>query len=36
MSIPDFKFQILDFSSLELKFQIAIVRGIPDSRGQDF
>ena len=36
MSIPDFKFQILDFLSLELKFQIAIVRGIPDSRGQDF
>ena len=27
MSIPDFKFQILDFLSLELKFQIAIVRG---------
>ena len=36
MSIPDFKFQILDSLSLELKFQIAIVRGIPDSRGQDF
>ena len=36
MSIPDFKFQTLDFLSLELKFQIAIVRGIPDSRGQDF
>ena len=31
-----FKFQTLDFLSLELKFQIAIVRGIPDSRGQDF
>ena len=36
MSIPDSKFQTLDFLSLELKFQIAIVRGIPDSRGQDF
>ena len=36
MSIPDFKFQTLDFLSLEFKFQIAIVRGIPDSRGQDF
>ena len=36
MSIPDFKFQTLDFLSLELKFQIAIVRGIPDSIGQDF
>ena len=36
LSIPDFKFHILDSLSLELKFQIAIVRGIPDSRGQDF